>query len=86
MKGCESPKRRLDRASRSHALDAVIGQRVRLARLLAGISQSALGKECGTTFQQIQKYENGTNRVSASRLYLIAKALNQPLIYFFSRD
>jgi transcriptional regulator with XRE-family HTH domain len=54
-----------------------------MRRQLLGMSQEQLGKAIGLTFQQIQKYEHGTNRVSASRLYDMAEALDVPISYFF---
>ncbi len=59
-------------------VDAVVGQKIRTTRLAAGMSQTELGKACGITFQQIQKYENGSNRVGGSRLMQIAEALKVP--------
>jgi transcriptional regulator with XRE-family HTH domain len=59
-------------------VDAVVGQNIRTTRLAAGMSQGELGKACGITFQQIQKYENGSNRVGSSRLMQIAEALKVP--------
>jgi transcriptional regulator with XRE-family HTH domain len=59
-------------------VDAAVGANIRIARLAAGLSQSELGNACGVTFQQIQKYENGTNRVGGSRLMQIAEALKVP--------
>ena len=56
--------------------DAVVGENIRVARLAAGLSQTALAEACGITFQQIQKYEKGANRVGGSRLMQIAEALN----------
>lgn len=56
---------------------------MRLRRLLVGMSQEKLGDALGLTFQQVQKYEKGANRVSASRLYEIAKTLEVPINYFF---
>ena len=56
-------------------VDAVVGQNIRVARLTAGLSQAELGNACGVTFQQIQKYEKGANRVGGSRLMQIAEAL-----------
>lgn len=56
-------------------LNAYLGQRIRLARIALGVSQQALAEKLGLTFQQIQKYERGRNRISASRLYDIARAL-----------
>lgn len=65
------------------ALDLHIGERLRQARQLAGLSQSAMGEAVGVTFQQVQKYERGANRVPASRLYEFAAVLSVPLAYFF---
>lgn len=64
-------------------VDAHVGERVRTRRLLAGLSQDAFASYLGITFQQVQKYEKGANRISASRLYRIAKILNAPITYFF---
>ena len=63
--------------------DVEIGARVRALRMAAGMSQEKLGDACGITFQQIQKYEKGVNRVSASPLYRIAKLLGKPIEWFF---
>jgi transcriptional regulator with XRE-family HTH domain len=60
------------------AVDVVLGENIRTARLAAGLSQTDLGRACGVTFQQIQKYENGTNRIGGSRLMQIAEALKTP--------
>ena len=65
-------------------LDAYIGARLRMRRLMLGMSQEALGEKLSLTFQQIQKYEKGTNRVSASRLYELAQALDVPVQYFLT--
>ena len=64
-------------------VDVHVGNRVRMRRMLIGMSQERLAKELGLTFQQIQKYEKGTNRISASRLYKIAQVLGVPVQYFF---
>ncbi len=64
-------------------IDVHVGNRVRMRRMLIGMSQERLGKELGLTFQQIQKYEKGTNRISASKLYRIAQILGVPVQYFF---
>lgn len=56
-------------------IDVEVGKRIRMRRDAIGMSQSELGEACGITFQQIQKYEKGTNRVGASRMHQIAKAL-----------
>ena len=63
--------------------DQLVGTAVRRRRNDLGMSQSALAKEVGVTFQQIQKYENGTNRMGAGRLTAIAEALEVPISYFF---
>jgi len=60
----------------THAIDKAIGGRLKMYRQRANISQTALGKHLGVSFQQVQKYENGTNRVSAATLIKIARFLN----------
>jgi transcriptional regulator with XRE-family HTH domain len=65
------------------ALDRYVGTRVRQRRLEVGMSQEKLGEALGITFQQVQKYEKGTNRVSVSRLHQIAESLGVPLSYFY---
>ncbi len=64
-------------------IDIDVGNRIRLQRKLKGISQAAFGDALGVTFQQVQKYEKGTNRVSASRLSQVSRILDQPVSYFF---
>ncbi len=64
-------------------VDRHVGSRIRMRRMLAGISQERLGDSLGVTFQQIQKYEKGSNRVSASRLQHIARMLDVPVSFFF---
>ena len=64
-------------------IDVHVGGRVRLRRTLLGMSQEKLGDAVGLTFQQIQKYERGANRVSASRLYEFSRILGMPVSYFF---
>ena len=63
--------------------DRYIGQRIREARVAAGMSQTDLGHCIGTSFQQVQKYENGSNRVNGARIERLVSALNRPLSYFF---
>jgi transcriptional regulator with XRE-family HTH domain len=63
--------------------DVTVGQTIRLHRLARGMSQTTLGKKIGVTFQQVQKYESGANRVSASRLSQIAQVLGIPLSMLF---
>lgn len=70
---------------RGGPVDAVVGRTIRVLRLQQHLSQTALGKTIGVSFQQIQKYENGTNRVGASRLVQIAQALHVPLEALFQR-
>jgi len=67
-----------------HPVDAHVGARVRLRRTLVGMSQEQLGGKLGLTFQQVQKYEKGTNRISASRLWEISRILEVPVEFFFS--
>ena len=64
-------------------IDVHVGRRVRLRRTLLGMNQTQLGEKLGITFQQIQKYERGSNRISASRLYQAARILDVPVLYFF---
>ncbi len=66
-----------------HPVDVHVGKRVRHRRWLAGMTQQQLAESVGIKFQQIQKYETGMNRVSASRLWDIARTLNVPVSYFF---
>lgn len=63
------------RKPRIKTIDRIVGQRIRECRIVRGWNQTKLGKEAGVSFQQLQKYENGQNRVSASRLFLIAGSL-----------
>ena len=65
------------------AVDMHVGVRVRMRRRFLGVSQQALAGQLGITFQQVQKYERGANRVSASKLYEIARVLETPVSYFF---
>ena len=67
----------------TNAVDRHIGSKLRERRLEIGMSQEALADLLGITFQQIQKYEKGANRVAASRLYAISKALDVSVSYFF---
>jgi transcriptional regulator with XRE-family HTH domain len=64
-------------------VDALIGARVRKRRREKGLSQVALAQKLGVTFQQVQKYETGTNRISAASLYEISKLLGVPMSFFF---
>ncbi len=66
-----------------HPVDIHVGKRVRHRRWMLGVTQQQLGDKVGIKFQQIQKYETGMNRVSASRLWDIAEALDVPVSFFF---
>ena len=63
--------------------DIYVGSRIRMRRKMLGLSQEKLGEKLGITFQQIQKYEKGTNRIGASRLQQISGVLGVPVAYFF---
>jgi transcriptional regulator with XRE-family HTH domain len=64
-------------------VDVHVGSRVRLRRVMLGMSQERLADRLGITFQQVQKYEKGSNRMSASRLYDVAATLSVPVTFFF---
>jgi len=64
-------------------IDHLVGQRIRLRRNMLGLTQEALADSLGISYQQIQKYETASNRVSAGRLFEIAAKLNTPVAYFF---
>ena len=66
-----------------NSIDIHVGTRVRLRRTLLGLSQEKLGEALGLTFQQVQKYERGANRIGASRLFDISRVLNASITYFF---
>ena len=68
---------------RPDGIDAFVGSRIALRRAALGLSQSALGQRRGISFQQVQKYETGANRVSASRLHAVADALGASIADFF---
>ena len=67
----------------SEPVDIYVGQRVRERRTSLGMSQENLASKLGVTFQQVQKYEKGTNRIGASRLYQVSQALDVPVSHFF---
>lgn len=70
-------------ARRANPIDAHVGTRVRLRRMLLGMSQEKLGEHLGLTFQQVQKYEKGVNRIGASRLYDMSRVLGVPVQFFY---
>src|SRR5215212_2553305 len=63
--------------------DVLVGARLRLRRNMLGLSQEKLGKLIGLTFQQVQKYERGANRIGASRLHQLSRVLDVPVSFFF---
>lgn len=67
----------------ANPVDARVGHRVRLRRMLMGMSQERLGELLGLTFQQVQKYEKGVNRIGAGRLFEIASILSVPVSFFY---
>jgi transcriptional regulator with XRE-family HTH domain len=73
----------LEVKKKPNPIDIHVGSRIRLRRTMLGMSQEKLGEALGITFQQIQKYEKGTNRVGASRLQNISNILNVPVAFFF---
>lgn len=75
------PRTRIDDEG-PHPVDTHVGARVKSRRLMLGLSQEELAKSIGLTFQQIQKYERGSNRISVSRLADISRALRVPMDYF----
>ena len=72
-----------ERESRPSPIDVHVGTRIRLRRTLMGMSQERLGEALGLTFQQVQKYERGVNRVGASRLFDLSRVLDVPISFFF---
>ncbi|MBY0355932.1 MAG: helix-turn-helix domain-containing protein [Rickettsiales bacterium] len=66
-----------------HPVDIYVGKRLRMRRTMLGMSQEALGRAIGVTFQQIQKYERGVNRMGSSRLFDFARILNVPVAFYF---
>jgi transcriptional regulator with XRE-family HTH domain len=73
----------LDKEPRPSPIDVHVGSRIRLRRTLMGMSQERLGEALGLTFQQVQKYERGANRVGASRLFDLSRVLDVPISFFF---
>lgn len=70
-------------ARRANPIDVHVGSRVRFRRMLLGMSQEKLGEKLGLTFQQVQKYEKGINRIGASRLFDLAQVLGVPVQFFY---
>lgn len=72
-------------ARRANAMDVHVGTRVRLRRMLLGMSQEKLGEQLGLTFQQVQKYEKGVNRIGAGRLHDLGLVLGVPIQFFYEQ-
>ncbi len=72
-----------DKIGKPSPIDVHVGARIRLRRTLLGMSQERLGEALGLTFQQVQKYERGANRVGASRLFDLSRVLDVPISFFF---
>ncbi|CAA7624999.1 Uncharacterized HTH-type transcriptional regulator Smed_0045 [Candidatus Terasakiella magnetica] len=83
MKNTRQSSRGRTPSGRPNPIDVHVGGRLRLRRTLLGLSQEALGSALGLTFQQVQKYERGANRIGASRLYDLSRALDVPIEYFY---
>jgi transcriptional regulator with XRE-family HTH domain len=69
---------------RADSVDTIVGHNIRIQRMTRGLSQHELGELLGVSFQQVQKYEKGTNRVSAGRLHKLASALGLPITAFYA--
>src|ERR1700761_3045610 len=83
MKVGSRAARKAEKPDGPDPIDIHVGARLRLRRNLVGMSQEQLGKASGLTFQQIQKYERGANRMGASRLFQLARLLNTEVVWFF---
>jgi transcriptional regulator with XRE-family HTH domain len=81
--GAEDSEAEERSSRRPNPIDAHVGTRVRLRRMLLGMSQEKLGEHLGLTFQQVQKYEKGVNRIGASRLFDLARVLGVPVQFFY---
>jgi transcriptional regulator with XRE-family HTH domain len=79
----ESSFDRVEKETRPNPIDVHVGSRIRLRRTLLGMSQERLGEALGLTFQQVQKYERGVNRVGASRLFDLSRVLDVPISFFY---
>ncbi|MBY0337749.1 MAG: helix-turn-helix domain-containing protein [Acetobacteraceae bacterium] len=83
MSSTETTERGGDKEHKPSPIDMHVGSRVRLRRTLLGMSQERLGDALGLTFQQVQKYERGVNRIGASRLFDLSRVLDVPISFFF---
>ena len=73
----------MGKAMKKQDVDAYVGKRLRLRRTMMGLSQEAIAKAVGITFQQVQKYEKGANAMNSNRLYEFAQFMHVPVAYFF---
>lgn len=83
IKGKLSMEKVARRTGGKDPVDIYVGSRIRLRRTMLSFSQEKLADQLGVTFQQVQKYENGSNRVGASRLYAVSRALSVPVSFFY---
>lgn len=83
VKKTSNPRRSSVEGDMPNPVDVFVGQKLRSRRSLIGITQENLAEAAGITFQQVQKYEKGRNRLSASRLYQFSRVLDVPVAYFF---
>ncbi|HTZ35827.1 MAG TPA: helix-turn-helix transcriptional regulator [Stellaceae bacterium] len=81
----QKPRRGRGGTDGPHPTDVRVGARVRLRRNMLGLSQEKLGEAIGLTFQQVQKYERGANRIGASRLYQLGEVLGVPISFFYDQ-
>jgi transcriptional regulator with XRE-family HTH domain len=79
----EAKAKRLRATGKPNPVDSHVGNRLRVRRTLLGLSQEKVGEAMGLTFQQVQKYERGANRIGASRLWDMSRVLDCPVSYFF---
>jgi len=82
-RNADAPESEEKGSRRANPIDIHVGSRVRFRRMLLGMSQEKLGEKLGLTFQQVQKYEKGINRIGASRLYDLAQVLGVPVQFFY---
>ncbi|MFK7973482.1 MAG: helix-turn-helix domain-containing protein [Rickettsiaceae bacterium] len=76
----------LEKKGKADIVDQLVGHRLRMRRMVLGMSQQDLGKAVGVSIQQIQKYEKATNRISSGKLFTLAKFLKVPITYFYTQN
>ena len=84
QKAATAPTKTTVKSNGPHPIDVHVGARVKLRRMILGMSQETLGRSLGLTFQQIQKYEKGVNRIGASRIFELSNLLDVPIQYFYN--